>query len=156
MKCPFADNTTGNSCSSRLVYDHTAAAVGLDHQHARIVQAVIRLVVARPHLVEMADMDDHSQSRHPRVETQSKKSIKRLKQMRSTILCFPLSPFPHLCAGFQKSPLCIVTSLASFDHHIYRASYFLTNENIRAATRSITSCTILGMLSVATRRKAYL
>jgi hypothetical protein len=111
--------------------------------NADIVQAVIRLVVARPRLVEMADMDDHNQSRHPRVETQSKKSIKRLKQMRSTILCFPLSPFPHLWAGFQKSPLCIVTSLASFDHHIYRASYLLCNENIRAATRSIWACTIL-------------
>jgi hypothetical protein len=120
------------------------AGCGLQVPNLRlhIVQALIGLVVARLRLVEMAEMDDHNQSRHPRVETRSKKSIKGLKHMRSTIHCFPLPPFPHLRAGFQRSPLWIVTSLAPFDHHIYRASYLLSNENIRAATRSISACTI--------------
>jgi hypothetical protein len=56
-------------------------------------------------------MDDHNQSRYPRVRTQSKTNIKHLKEMRSTIQWFPLPPFPHLRAAFQKSPLWIVKSL---------------------------------------------
>jgi hypothetical protein len=34
-----------------------------------------------------------------------------------------------------------------FDHHLYRVRYLLSDENIRAATRSISACTIPGSVN---------
>ncbi|KAA8913364.1 hypothetical protein FN846DRAFT_129194 [Sphaerosporella brunnea] len=70
-----------------------------------IVQALIRLVVARPPVGgDGWRWDDPNQSRRPRVENQSKTSTKHSKQMRSTIQLLSALTV----AGFQNSPLWIV------------------------------------------------